>query len=439
LTDTLVVDEVLKSYATERQWECYRAVVEHGSRRAAAIALGVNESTVRRSVAALLRMAAQQGYAPDQDILHPVPDGLTIRGTSVLYDQDGNISRYWNKTKAQGREVADSVQLPDPKKIVKISTLYDQQGRVAQQWIAEKPEDKAREELWHICAKAMAEKLPRIEPIAPPVLANENLMVCYPVGDHHLGMLAWDEETGANYDISIGEKLLYDATDYLVSSAPPSTQALVAFLGDFIHYDSFEAVTPSSRNLLDADGRYPKMVRAAIRSMRYLIERVAEHHQQVHVIVEIGNHDLSSSIFLMECLANVYENEPRITIDTSPAHFHYFEFGTTLIGTHHGHGVKMDRLPLIMATDRASEWGRTQHRYWWTGHVHNAKTQSVVDQAQDYNGCSVESFRVLAPADAWASQKGYRSTRDMKSIVIHREFGEVDRHTANPAMFSAPK
>jgi hypothetical protein len=195
-----------------------------------------------------------------------------------------------------------------------------------------------------------------------------------------------------------------------------------------MHYDSFEPVTPTSRNQLDVDSRFPKMVRAAVRSMRFMIEEAARKHKEVHVVVEIGNHDLSSSIFLMECLHNIYENEPRITIDTSPKHYHYFSFGQCLVGVHHGHGAKPQALPMIMANDCPELWGGTKYRYWWTGHIHQQKTY-------DFPGCTVESFRVLAAPDAWAHQKGYRPHRDMKSIFLHKDYGEVGRFTANPDMF----
>ena len=249
-----------------------------------------------------------------------------------------------------------------------------------------------------------------------------------------MGMLAWPEETGEPWDLSIGERTLAGAVNYLVHRAPAARIALIAFLGDFMHYDSMIPVTPTSRNQLDADSRFPKMVRASVRAIRHVIERVLEKHEQVQVIVEIGNHDLASSIFLMECLANTYENEPRITIDTSPKHFHYYRFGECLVGTHHGHGVKLEQLPLIMATDRRQDWGETRHRFWWTGHLHTGK-KLVAPVAQDFAGCSVERFRVLPPSDAWASQKGYRSVRDMKAIVLHRRYGEVARSTVSPEMF----
>lgn len=422
------LDEGLKAFATDRQWETYRVVIEQGGYRAAARILGLTRTTVKGNVFALFRRAAQSGYAPAHDLTHPLPEGLVSKGTSVLYGQDGEVERVWNKSRMEGLDPETRVQLPDPKTITKVSTLYDQQGRVTQQWVAEKPEAVQQQLAWLEAAQALAETLPRVPEIPAPEGSHSDVMACFPVGDHHLGMLSWPEETGGAWDVKLAESLLSAATDHLVSVCPQSEQALIAFLGDFLHFDGFAAVTPTSRNLLDADTRFPKMVRAAIRSMRHMIETAARKYQKVHVIVEIGNHDLSSSIFLMEALANIYEDNPRITIDTSPRFFHYFEFGKTLIGTHHGHEAKAERLPSIMAADMPQAWGRTEHRYFWTGHIHH---QSV----KDFEKVTVESFRILAPADAWASQKGFRSRREMKAIVVHKEFGEVARHSVTPEMF----
>jgi hypothetical protein len=57
-----------------------------------------------------------------------------------------------------------------------------------------------------------------------------------------------------------------------------------------------------------------------------------------------------------------------------------------------------------------------------------------LDMVFDSQGCRVESFRILAPGDAWAANNGYRSAADMKSILLHRVYGEVGRHTVNPAL-----
>jgi len=314
----------------------------------------------------------------------------------------------------------------------KVSTLYNSDGEVSAQWVQEKPAEKQKLTAWKEIISELTEGVPAAPRIPTPKATGmgADLLVGYPIGDHHLGMLAWGKETGGDsWDLKLAEKALEQSTDYLVERAPVSDQALVAFLGDFMHYDSFEAVTPSSGNLLDADGRFPKMVRAALRSMRRTIEGAASKHKKVRVIIEIGNHDLSSSIFLQEAMRMLYADNPRISIDATPAHYHFFEFGANLIGTHLGHGPKMPALPGIMATDRHEAWGRTKYRVWWTGHIHHT-------QIHEFPGATVESFRVLAPKDAWHHQRGYRSAREMKAIVFSREFGEVSRLTVNPEVFS---
>ncbi len=355
---------------------------------------------------------------------------LQLKGQSILYGPDGEQRGRWDKTTREGRAPEDVEHLPDPKKVTKISTLYDQTGRVTQQWIAEKPEDAAREALWRAFALEMAAKVTPLKPIAAPRRAlNKDLLTVYPVGDHHTGMYAWGLETGeADWDLKIAERTLAQAVDHLVAAAPPSETALAAFMGDFLHYDSYSPVTPANRNLLDADSRFPKMVQAGVRSMRRMVSRLLEKHRFVCIIVEPGNHDPASSVFLVECLRAAFENEPRVKIDTSPRPFHYFEFGLNLIGTTHGDGVKLDKLPAIMAADVPEMWGRAKFRVWLTGHVHH-------ESKREFPGCKVETLEVLPPADAWAAKNGYRSARGMKAIVFHREHGEQARHVVNPGMF----
>lgn len=382
--------EALKPYCTDRQWEILEKAQTATSIASLARELGIRRQNIYKTKDAILQKAALAGYAPDYDMRHPVPSGYIVKGVSTLYDEDGNARLQWVKS---------NIDL-------------------------EKQEEIFRESI-----AALTDPIERAKPTKGPKHTNKDLMACYPVGDHHLGMLCWHEETGEDYDLNIAETLMKNSMDYLVNALPPCEQAALVFLGDFMHYDSYETVTPTSKNSLDADGRFPKMVRAAIRTMRYMIEVAKERHKTVRVIIEIGNHDLASSIFLMECLSNVYENEPRVIVDSSPKQFHYFTFGNCLVGTNHGHKVKLDKLPIIMATDMPEEWGKTKYRYWWTGHVHH-------QQAKEYTGCRVESFSVLAADDAWAINSGYRSSNSMKAILLHRDYGEVVRHTLNPAMLS---
>lgn len=389
-----MIDLNLKQWATEKQWAYLEAVEKHGSGRKAAAALGVDKSAINRSLAALRAKAAQHGYSPDHDLVHPSAPGFKVKGTSTLYDYGGNVRAQWVKT-----------------------TVDQEQQEAA----------------FKSAIEAMTADVPRIAPVKPPKVKTDELLTCYPIGDHHVGMMAWHKESGADYDLVIAETSLMRAMDHLVSLSPDCEQGLMAVLGDFLHIDSFKVVTPTHGYLLDADSRFPKMVAVAIRVLRYGIDCMLRKHAKAHVIIELGNHDPSSAIFMMQLLANVYEKEPRITIDTSPKPFHYFQFGKNMIATNHGDKVKLVDLPLIMATDQPKMWGETEHRFCWTGHVHHY--QGMETRGKELKGVTVESFPVLAPEDAHASSNGYRSKRSMKSIILHREFGEDERHTFNPARF----
>jgi len=189
------------------------------------------------------------------------------------------------------------------------------------------------------------------------------------------------------------------------------------------------AVTPRSGHHLDADSRYAKMVHVAIKVMRQCIESALLKHRNVRVINLIGNHDETGALWLSAALAHMYEAEPRVMVDTSPSVFAYFEFGANLVGCHHGHTCKADKLPGVMAADRPEAWGRTKHRYWWMGHVHH-------QQVKEHPGCVVESFNTLAPNDAYAAAGGWRSREMMKCIVLHRLHGEVARHSVHPDMLT---
>jgi hypothetical protein len=326
-------------------------------------------------------------------------------------------------------------QRADGLSVTGTSTLYDMDGKEVMQWVKTSASSAATDEAREAVYRGIAERIKPLKPRKPKGQFSQDLCACYPVGDHHFGMLSWKPETGHDWDMDIGERVIRGAMDALIEVTPACDTAFIAVLGDYQHWDGFVPETPKSKNSLDADGRFPKLVEVATRTLRYLIECALNKHKNLHLIVEAGNHDPVSSVFLRVMLAALYEREPRVTVDDSPGSFHYFRFGKVLVGTHHGDTVKIgsrntkagERLPLIMAHDRPDDWGQTKHRYWWTGHVHH-------DRVIDHIGCRVESFRVLPPADAWHTESGYRAAREMKAIILHKEYGEVARHSVNPDM-----
>lgn len=374
---------------TDRQRELIKAWEDaQNNARAAALALGIHHSYVSRTVQRIEGYAAARGHAPQHDMTRVAPAGFLVKGTSTLYDRKGGIAAQWVKTRL------------DPQKF---------------------------EEMMTAMAESMAATLPRVDTISGPEFFNEDTMAVYPLGDPHIGVLCWAMETGQDWDLRIAERSYLAAFDRIVSAAPSCKEAVIVNLGDYFHADNLENVTTRSGHHLDVDGRYAKMIDIGVIIVRRMIERALAHHESVRVINAIGNHDDTGAMWLSVCLKNTYENNPRVTIDVNPTPFHYVKFGKTFLGVHHGHTCKLDRLPGVMAADRPKEWGDSEFRYWLTGHIHH-------DSKKEFGGCTVESFRTLAAKDAYANAGGYRALQDIKCLVMHKEHGEIERHTVNLSM-----
>lgn len=300
------------------------------------------------------------------------------------------------------------------------STLYDRTGKNILEWVKTGKDKESLEQLQE-AFRAAVEDAPKLDRIKTPKKSSKDLLAVYPMGDPHIGMYAWAEEAGEDFDCDIAQNDLLSAVDNLVSVTPECEQCLIVNLGDFFHSDNMAGVTSRSNNSLDVDTRWPRVLQLGIAAMIRVIQRALEKHKHVTVINAIGNHDDQSSIMLAVALGHAFSGNPRVDVQQTINAFHYYEFGQNLIGVHHGHSVKKERLPGLMATDRSEAWGRTKHRYWLTGHIHH-KTVYEID------GTIVESFRTLAGKDAYHTNQGYRAGRDMNAIIYHKDYGETDRY-----------
>lgn len=381
----------LRQFATPRQLEYLNTILELGSYRATAKKFGVTKARVQTVVKSLKARAVAQGVSPSHGLTHEIPSPLTIKGTSTLYNESGGQVLQWVKTKLSDEWAQEAIK----------------------DWIA-----------------SLAEEIRGCIPVvAPPALVSDDLLAAYPFGDPHIGMYAWGLEAGEDFDLSIAKRIMCGAIDRVVTSAPPAKVGLVLILGDTFHANDQTNVTPGHKHQLDVDSRYPKVIMVGIEAVRHVIQRALEKHELVIVRIEPGNHDPQAKWALAFALAMAFENNPRVTIDLSPSKFWYYRFGKVLIGTTHGDTIKHEALPSVMAADKPNEWGKTKHRYWYTGHVHH---QAV----KEFAGVTCESFRSLVAKDAYNTAHGYRSGRDLFCIVHHKDHGEIERHRCDVGMIS---
>ena len=305
------------------------------------------------------------------------------------------------------------------------STLEDAEGNVKIQWVKR---NQSKENTLKALRTAIDVLKEDIKPTTPTKLKtkinNKKLCNQYTLTDYHLGMMSWDEETGDNWDLKIAENTLVKFFEVAIKESPNAKECIFAQIGDFLHWDGLDAVTPASKHVLDADTRFTKLVRVAIRVIRRVINMLLEKYEVVNVIMAEGNHDPASSVWLREMLYAFYENEPRINIDTNPDPYYCYTFGKVCLFYHHGHKKNIKNIDTSFVGKFKKQFGKSKFVYAHTGHLHHElKIES--------NLMVLEQHRTLAAKDAYASRGGYLSGRDSKVITYHKNYGEVKRSTIN--------
>lgn len=385
-----MIDPQLLSYATVRQAEYLAAVEAHGTETKAAEVLGVNDRTLSKSLRALEAKAASKGYAPDHNMTRTVPDGFKVRGVSTLYDKDGNQAAQWVKSSA---------------------------------------DEERRAQLIREAFDAMAQELPRLGTTIPVSVSLDSLATLYTLTDSHVGALCWRAEGGHDWDLKIAEATLVGCFAQMVNASPPARVGFVNQLGDFLHYDSLSPVTPTSGHVVDADGRFSKMVTTAVRVLRRVIDLALAKHEKVVVLMAEGNHDMASSVWLRVMFRALYEKEPRVEVIDSELPYYCYRHGKTMLAFHHGHLKKNDQLPILFAAQFPKIWGETEKRYAHCGHRHHA-------EEKEHSGLTVIQHPTLAARDAYAARGGWIAERSVTAITYHSEYGQVARNTVVPEMLS---
>lgn len=382
------VDSRLLDFAiSDRQREAVIALDRCGSATKAAKHLGVNHASFRNLITRAKRHAALHGWSPEHDMVHPTGPVHVAKGTSTLYNEEGQPIMQWVKT----------------------SLKHDQMLEIMREVAEELKAD--------------------LRPAKPIKLANKtqlaDLLNLYPLTDIHFGMRSWAEETGANWDLEIAEKTVIDAFGHLIASSPNAATGFFLQLGDALHSDGLLPITPASGHVLDADGRFPKVVRTVIRVFRQCVNMLLAKHEKVIVLHAQGNHDPASSVWLQEWFSVLYENEPRVEIIVSPNPYYAYVHGQVMIGAHHGHKRSNPADLVRVFNDQFRHLlGSTKRTYIHTGHLHSDKEAGT-------KSTRVERHETLAAADAYAAHGGWSSDRSMKVITYNRQ-AEKARSTFHP-------
>ncbi len=373
---------------TSRQAEVLRIIASSNSMKEVAEQSGSCLRSIQRMVERIKTQAANKGYAP----------GHWTTGTATGF------------------------------KMHKVTIQRDAAGDIMQSWERQTPEQSQAEQIINAvdeaCQRFKHKALPKIK---PPKKCNKDLLTLYTITDFHLGMYAWAEECGEDWDVTIAQTVLRNAIDDMVNASPPSEEAIMNQLGDFMHWDGLDAVTPMSRHVLDADTRFEKLVELSIELIQYAIQRILEKHKKVKLINCEGNHDMASSVWLRKTMKYLFANNPRVEIDDTSFPFYAHLHGEIMLGFHHGHKVKQGALAKLFSSEPRYRdmWGKAKYTFVHTGHYHH---QKVIEDA----GCIIEMHPTLASSDSYSTRGGYVSWRAAKAITYHKETGERSRAVVHP-------
>ena len=148
------------------------ALQKYGTETEAAKALGMSRSTFQTRV----RVAASRGFAPGH-FNNGVAPGYVMGKVTIQRGPTG-VERVWER---------------------------------------QAPDREAMREAMLAVIEGLKADLPKAEAVAPPGLVNADLCNLYTFTDYHLGMYAWRNEGGADWDLAIAERILLGAMRAMVA------------------------------------------------------------------------------------------------------------------------------------------------------------------------------------------------------------------------------
>ena len=251
------------------------------------------------------------------------------------------------------------------------------------------------------------------------------------VSDTHFGNYSWHGTTGADWDLSIAERVVGGAAGELlaVGDSHKPTRRTIAMLGDLFHYDT-PAGTTTSGTPLERDGRLQKMLQVGTETLLRIIEQSAETVPTDVVLVH-GNHDESLSWLFHRLLIERFKNDGRVRIEERYTGRKYLSHGRNLLGFAHGHRAKK-KLPQLMAIEAAQEWASCPYREYHTGHFHSTAAEWS-RPIETLDGVIVRTAPSLCASDDWHHSLGFLNARQaMETHLYAFDGGLTATHVAGP-------
>lgn len=413
----------------------HEAVDKHGSKRAAAKALGIPWTTFRRQYKDEVYLEAGAGpvcqYCNDT--------GKVVEIESVYGFPAEKVEKVCPACTEAAAVSNLDVFFSEPAEVSAKSTI-EQHVRdagfsmddVASAWLKSKEHSvqvKKRPQPVTLTNEFVAtlEKA-RTRVVRAAQHESADCMLVVSLHDAHFGKLSYLKEAGHNYDPDITASIYREAVwDALKFFNPTRIKQIVFPIGsDLLHVDNMQGTTTAGTPVESVDTRFQRVFDIAMAAVISALEDCVSV-ADVYAPVVPGNHDYCSSILLAKAVKQYFKDDPRLVVDDDEISRKFYHWGKNLICFSHRF-TKLDRAPIIMATEAPEQWAQSITREIHTGHLHTQRAKEHYNYYESA-GVVVRILPSLSATDRWHFDSGFiGSTRAAESHLYSFTEGYIGSH-----------
>jgi hypothetical protein len=366
----------LPATLTDKQRECVEVYLETQSEKETAKALGLGVTTVRQ----YLWLSHKKGVWLAPDRFSPVaPSGFGL-------------------TK---------------------STIQHKNGEVVQQWDRVSPLVQDVEDFAKFCRQRVPAT--KATKVALKNVRSEYLLEV-PIYDVHHGMLAWQQETGNDYNYKVSNHLQVGAARILFEDFGAVDTIAIYIGGDNQHADNLEAVTAKSGNQLDTDSRYARIAWCTYETNLTTIEMAKQHAKNVVVFVVSGNHDATAAVHLGIELNAYFRKDKQVTIRVEPEPHKFYQWHSNAFCITHGNVDDKRIASYAMQQVIRRGYQGVDRVMVRMGHLHKRSKVSPAWLTEE-DGVVIERFPTVAAQEAYSVEGAYTSVRATSAVLWHAKYG----------------
>lgn len=326
-------------------------------------------------------------------------------------EQVRSIVRRYNKRKVDTEDLSSNAQISS----YKVWQLPNGEERVSIKY----DNNKVTKEQLSSFKKELVADLQRIDWKLPRYKyseLNDPNIVVVSTPDLHYGKLINNSKGKEVWGLDKAEKEYFSALQNLVQRFKGYNVERIVFpIGnDGFNSEGMRRTTTKGTPQIDnAEWQhiFRKGWQMQLKAINYL-----RQYAPVDVVIVQGNHDYEVTFYLGELLSVAAKQIPGVTVDNSTVPRKYYSYGKNLIGFTHGDKEKFYDLPLIMATERSRDFGKSTYREFLCGHWHK-------EMQNEYRGIKVRFLPSLVPSDAWHKMMGYHHSRAAQALIYSKDRG----------------